>query len=121
MPDILEGYRKQKEYLICVDSDGCAMDTMDSKHITCFGPCLIPVWGLSPWEQKIRRRWDEINLYTMTRGINRFKGLAMILAEIDRTYKPVPDVDAFVRWTGDAPELSTQAVKAQLELTGKEI
>ena len=45
MPDILEGYRKQKEYLICVDSDGCAMDTMDSKHITCFGPCLIPVWG----------------------------------------------------------------------------
>ena len=87
MPDILEGYRKQKEYLICVDSDGCAMDTMDSKHITCFGPCLIPVWGLSPWEQKIRRRWDEINLYTMTRGINRFKGLAMILAEIDRTIK----------------------------------
>lgn len=94
MPDILEGYRKQKEYLICVDSDGCAMDTMDSKHITCFGPCLIPVWGLSQWEQKIRRRWDEINLYTMTRGINRFKGLAMILAEIDRTYKAVPDVDA---------------------------
>ena len=121
MPDILEGYRKQKEYLICVDSDGCAMDTMDSKHITCFGPCLIPVWGLSPWEQKIRRRWDEINLYTMTRGINRFKGLAMILAEIDRTYKPVPDVDAFVRWTGEAPELSNQAVKAQWELTGKEI
>ena len=121
MPDILEGYRKQKEYLICVDSDGCAMDTMDSKHITCFGPCLIPVWGLSPWEQKIRRRWDEINLYTMTRGINRFKGLAMILAEIDRTYKAVPDVDAFVRWTGEAPELSNQAVKAQWELTGKEI
>ena len=29
MPDILEGYRKQKEYLICVDSDGCAIDTMD--------------------------------------------------------------------------------------------
>ena len=83
MPDILEGYKKQKEYLICVDSDGCAMDTMDTKHITCFGPCLIPVWGLSRWEQEIRRRWDEINLYTMTRGINRFKGLAMILEEID--------------------------------------
>ena len=46
MPDILEGYRKQKEYLICVDSDGCAMDTMDSKHITCFGPCLIPAFTM---------------------------------------------------------------------------
>lgn len=33
----------------------------------------------------------------------------------------MPDVDAFVRWTGEAPELSNQAVKAQWELTGKEI
>ncbi len=37
------------------------------------------------------------DLYTMTRGINRFKGLAMILEEIDEKYKPMPDVDAFVR------------------------
>ena len=121
MPDILEGYRKQKEYLICVDSDGCAMDTMDTKHITCFGPCLIPVWGLSQWEPEILKRWDEINLYTMTRGINRFKGLAMILEEIDRKYKEVPDVEAFVLWTGEAAELSNPAVKAQWDLTGKEI
>ena len=29
----LENFEKKKEYLICVDSDGCAMDTMDIKHI----------------------------------------------------------------------------------------
>ena len=25
---------KKKEYLVCVDSDGCAMDTMDVKHFS---------------------------------------------------------------------------------------
>ena len=30
-------FTKENEYLICIDSDGCAMDTMDIKHISCFG------------------------------------------------------------------------------------
>lgn len=34
----LTNYKKKKEYLICVDSDGCAMDI---KHIKCFGPCMV--------------------------------------------------------------------------------
>lgn len=37
MPNIMEKYVKKKEYLVCVDSDGCAMDTMDVKHFRCFG------------------------------------------------------------------------------------
>lgn len=41
----LENYEKKKEFLICVDSDGCAMDTMDLKHTRCFGPCLTAEWG----------------------------------------------------------------------------
>lgn len=24
--------KKEHDYLICIDSDGCAMDTMNSKH-----------------------------------------------------------------------------------------
>jgi len=28
----VEEFVKKKEYLLCVDSDGCAMDTMDIKH-----------------------------------------------------------------------------------------
>lgn len=29
------------DFLICIDSDGCAIDTMNIKHIRCFGPCFI--------------------------------------------------------------------------------
>ena len=79
----VENYVKKKEYLLCVDSDGCAMDTMDIKHFKCFGPCMVEEWGLEEWKEEILNRWNEINLYTMTRGINRFKGLAMALNEIN--------------------------------------
>ena len=46
------GYQKKKEYLVCVDSDGCAMDTMDIKHIRCFGPCMVKQWKLERWQDQ---------------------------------------------------------------------
>ena len=88
----LQAFAKQKDYLICVDSDGCAMDTMDIKHFRCFGPCMVEEWGLEQWSEPILNRWNAINLYSGTRGINRFKGLAMALTEIDKVYRPIEGV-----------------------------
>ena len=42
----LEEFKRGSDYLICIDSDGCAMDTMDIKHYRCFGPCMVAEWGL---------------------------------------------------------------------------
>lgn len=114
----LENYKKNKEFLICVDSDGCAMDTMDIKHIRCFGPCMVNEWGLSEWEAPILTRWNDINLYTMTRGINRFKGLAMILREIDGTYTKIEDVDVLEKWVAESDELSNGALERAIEEKG---
>ena len=108
-------YQKKKEYLVCVDSDGCAMDTMDIKHIRCFGPCMVKQWKLEPWQDEILKRWNEINLYTMTRGINRFKGLAMALREIDQKYCRIEDLDTLVKWVDTTQELSNDALKAAIE------
>ena len=86
MGNELKDYLKQKDYLICVDSDGCAIDSMDIKHYRCFGPCMVEEWNLSTWNDEILKRWNDINLYTKTRGINRFKGLSMALQEINNQY-----------------------------------
>ena len=83
----ISSFKKHKNYLLCVDSDGCVMDTMDIKHSLCFGPAMIDEWNLHPWEEEILVRWKEINLYNITRGINRFKGLALALSEINEKYK----------------------------------
>ena len=103
-------YQKAKDYLVCVDSDGCAMDTMDIKHFNCFGPCMVHEWGLSEWRDEILSRWNDINLYTITRGINRFKGLAMALTEINGKYCVIEGVAELQKWADTAPELSNGAL-----------
>lgn len=107
--------KRRKDYLICVDSDGCAMDTMDIKHIRCFGPCMVKEWGLEQWGNQILYRWNEINLYTLTRGINRFKGLAMALREINDTYIPIEGIKALEEWVRETRELSNDALTREIQ------
>lgn len=111
----LEDYRKKKEFLICVDSDGCAMDTMDIKHIRCFGPCMVETWNLQEWGEEILARWNEINLYTITRGINRFKGLAQMLREVQERFLPIEELPILEEWVRTSDELSNAALERALE------
>lgn len=108
-------YFEKKKFLLCVDSDGCAMDTMDIKHKKCFGPCLIEEWGLGEWWEVILSRWNEINLYSMSRGINRFKGLAQILHEIQENHTNIEDLDAYETWVRNSTELSNQSLKEEIQ------
>ncbi len=121
MVNTVSEFTPQKKFLVCVDSDGCAMDTMDIKHIRCFGPCMVEEWQLDPWREEILARWNDLNLYTMTRGINRFKGLAMALAEISETYTPIDGIADLVDWAEHAKELSNRAVAEEYDRTGKEV
>lgn len=107
----ISDFQKKKDDLICVDSDGCAMDTMDIKHSECFGPCMVEEWGLERWAPAILERWNEINLYTMTRGVNRYKGLAMALEEIDGRYTKIDGIDVLADWVEHSDELSNQALE----------
>ena len=107
---IFDTFERKHDYLVCVDSDGCVMDTMNCKHFYCFGPCMVTEWGLEEWQTEILDRWNVINLFSMTRGINRFKGLAMALGEIDKQYKPITGIAALQHWAATAPALSNDAV-----------
>ena len=108
---ILGDFVKRHDFLVCVDSDGCAMDTMDIKHFRCFGPCMVAEWGLAEWGEDILARWNDINLYTMTRGINRFRGLAIALTEIDEKYARIDGARELAEWAENAPELSNGALE----------
>lgn len=117
MSNFLDNFIKKKDFLICIDSDGCAIDTMDIKHIKCFGPCMVTEWNLEEWKDDILERWNEVNLYTLTRGINRFKGLAVALIEINDKYIQIDGLDEFVRWTEETKELSNESLEAEIEKT----
>ena len=112
---IFDSYKAKKDLLVCVDSDGCAMDTMNCKHFHCFGPRMVDEWNLHEWREEILERWNEINLYQMTRGINRFAGLAMALGEINEKYITIPGIDALHRWVKTTHALSNGAIKDAAE------
>ena len=115
---IFDNFERKHDFLVCVDSDGCVMDTMNCKHFHCFGPCMVTEWGLDAWKESILNRWNVINLFSMTRGINRFKGLAMALSEINAQYKPIAGIEALQHWAETAPALSNDGVaKAAAEAT----
>ncbi len=118
MAATLNEFAKNKKYLLCVDSDGCAMDTMNIKHFKCFGPCFADVYGITENRQSILDRWNQINLFEITRGINRFRGFATILKEL---YPKDKDILAFDTWTLSAKELSEKTVLQAYESTCNEV
>ena len=116
----LESWQRHKDFLLCVDSDGCAMDTMDIKHKECFGPKMVECYGLTEHSEKVLKVWDEINLYSLTRGINRFLALVLTLKTLEeRDICKIPEpYDALEAWTNEAKELSNPALSAMVEKTG---
>lgn len=97
-------FTPKKEWLVCVDSDGCAMDTMDSKHHQAFCPQLIRVYGLEEYAGLITPHWMEVNLYSRTRGVNRFKGLGRHDAHAGGTRRSCPRRGRAVRLGGKGPQ-----------------
>lgn len=117
MENVFTKYEKVNEFLVCVDSDGCAMDTMEIKHRKCFAPEMIKTWNLQENEEYILNLWFDLNLYTQTRGINRFKGLAETFKIIREKGIEIEDLDSLLNWVDTTNELSNRSLKNEIEKT----
>lgn len=88
-----------KPYLIGIDSDGTAFDSMTIKHCRAFIPALVEIWGLQAHSEKIHEICEFINLYSATRGVNRFIGMKLAFERFEKEGIPVPDhssIDGFL-------------------------
>src|SRR3990170_1408289 len=74
----LKDLKKEKEFLVGIDSDGCAFDTMEIKHKECFIPNIINHWQLQAVSKYAREAGEFVNLYSKWRGINRWPALIMV-------------------------------------------
>ena len=52
-----------KEFLVGIDSDGCAFDTMELKHKECFIPNTIKYYNLQAISKYAREAAEFVNLY----------------------------------------------------------
>jgi phosphoglycolate phosphatase-like HAD superfamily hydrolase len=120
MKSSITEFKKSKRFLVCVDSDGCAMDTMDIKHKNCFGPMAIAEWKLQHIETRFMEVWNRVNLYSKTRGINRFKGLVKTFELLEAEGFDMPDFKSIAEWTKTSAEISNPALQLAIKETGHE-
>lgn len=107
----ISDFKKSKRFLVCVDSDGCAMDTMEVKHRKCFAPKAIEIWGLKDIATKFLETWNIVNLYSKTRGINRFIGLVKTFETLVAEGIDMPNFSSVSEWTKTSKELSNPALE----------
>src|SRR3954447_18816100 len=65
----------QHDFLVGIDSDGCVFDSMELKHKECFVPNFINHYGLQGVSKYAREAAEFVNLYSKSRGANRFPAL----------------------------------------------
>lgn len=121
MTDAVESLKAHKpghEFLIAIDSDGCAFDTMEIKHKECFIPNIIKYWDMQPISKYARAAAEFVNLYSKWRGVNRFPALIKtieLLADWDAVQARkfvFPDTTNLQRWIAEETKLGNPALKA---------
>ncbi len=112
------------EFLVGIDSDGCAFDTMEVKHKECFIPNIIDCYALAGVSKYAREAAEFVNLYSKSRGINRFPGLIETLAllrerpEVKARGVEIRIPQGLVDWIGRETRLANPALDAAVKATG---
>jgi len=88
------------DFFVGIDSDGCAFDTMELKHKECFIPNIIKFYNLQAISKYAREAAEFVNLYSKSRGVNRFPGLVEAL-----------------QWLQQRPEVVARKVTVEIPVT----
>jgi len=118
LQDQLKNLRPQKEFFIGIDSDGCVFDTMEIKQKECFCPNFIKFYNLQRVSKYARETWEFVNLYSKTRGVNRFKALLEAVGflkereEVKARKAAMPDMSALAKWVSKETKLGNPALES---------
>jgi len=120
-------FKPRHDFLVCFDSDGCVFDAMEIKHKECFAPNFIKHWNLQPYAKYAREVWEFVNLYSVTRGCNRFFAvidalelLATRPEAIARGYR-APDLSSLKEWVAHENKLGNPALEKAVAASGDPI
>jgi phosphoglycolate phosphatase-like HAD superfamily hydrolase len=119
----LDNFQKQHNFLIGIDSDGCAFDSMEIKHKECFIPNFIKHLKLQPISKYAREACEFTNLYSKSRGANRFHAYLGALdlleerKEVQARNFTVPKWHGVRDWVARETKLGTKTVGPEAEKT----
>ncbi|MBR6464589.1 MAG: HAD family hydrolase [Verrucomicrobia bacterium] len=120
---VLRSFEPQTEFFVGVDSDGCVFDSMEVKHKECFCPMFIKALKLQSVSKFAREVWEFVNLYSQTRGSNRFLAVTRALKllgerpEVIKRKCHLPSTEALEEWAARTNPLTPAALVAEFERT----
>ncbi len=120
----LQDFQPHHSFLIGIDSDGCAFDTMEIKHKECFIPNIVKYWNLQPVSKYARAAAEFVNLYSKWRGINRFPALTMVFdllkewPDVQKRHASIPEAQPVRDWIKRETKLGNPALKAEVGRDG---
>ena len=117
----LKDLKREKDFFIGFDSDGCVFDSMEIKQKECFCPAFVNNFDMQGAAKAARETWEFVNLYSKTRGVNRF--LAVIRAlellkerrEVIERGIAIPSVAGLKEWTGRETKLGEATLGPEVE------
>src|SRR5271163_1567206 len=120
-PEVLREFKPARPFFIGIDSDGCVFDSMEIKHKECFTPMFIKHFHLQAVSKYARETWDFVNLYSKTRGANRFPALSRALnllrtrPHVIARNVTVPDTKALDEWLARETKLGNATLAAEVK------
>ena len=121
---VLKDLKPTQAFFIGIDSDGCVFDSMEIKQKECFCPNFINHYGLQAVSKYARETWEFVNLYSKTRGCNRYPAVTRTLdllrerPETKARGVAVPLMSGLKDWIKRETKLGIPALKAEVERTG---
>ena len=111
------------KFLVGIDSDGCVFDSMELKHKECFVPNFINHYGLQGVSKFAREAAEFVNLYSKSRGANRFPALVEQLdwlrrrADVKSRGINVPVPKGLVDWVAREPKMGNPTLEKAIAET----
>ena len=118
---VLRDFQPKHDFFIGIDSDGCVFDSMEIKHKECFAPMFVKHHNLQAVSKYAREVWDFVNLYSKSRGANRFPALTRALnllrdrPEVQARNVNVPSYPALDEWMERETKLGNATLAAEVE------
>lgn len=118
---VLKDFKPAKEFFVGIDSDGCIFDSMEIKHKECFTPMFVKHFHLQAVSKYARECWDFVNLYSKTRGANRFPALGRAVKllgerpQVKARGVKMPDLVALEDWIARETKLGNATLNAEVK------
>jgi phosphoglycolate phosphatase-like HAD superfamily hydrolase len=107
-------WRREHDFAVCIDTDGCTLDNMWAKQVIVFHPHFMDFNSLRAAEMHFRIHAEHHNLWATTRGCDRYLAVRHTLASLladgqaadvlpaDHVRDLLASVDGYVRFVEQA-------------------